>query len=237
MGGISSSLPVSRRGYLSIDELEQFASVEVADSEIDEYANKISKAEETIDSYIRYASKFIPFSRNGKATDGSITTLIDTSSDSPFNQDDDYYKGCEVEILAGANAGERRRVSAYDKSTQKITVADAFSLAIDSTSVFEIYQVGLFPRVKDVWHQHSTYYKRIPESIKRAIAAQVEYVIEKGSSFFLGATDDESESIDDYSHKRVNAGMRSVIAPKARIFLRGFISRIRKLKAKNPTNL
>lgn len=237
MGGISSGLPVSRRGYLSIDELEQFADVVVADDEINEYANKISKAEETIDSYVRSSSKFIPFSRNGKATDGSTTTLIDTSSDSPFSQDDDYYKGCEVEILGGANSGERRRISSYDKSTQKITVSDAFSSAIDSTSVFEIYQIGLFPRVKDVWHQHDTYYKRIPEAIKRAIAAQVEYIIEKGSSFFLGATDDESERIDDYSHKRVNAGMRSVIAPKARMFLRGFVSRIGKLKAENPTNL
>ena len=233
--GISSNLPISRRGYLSIDELQQLADISVTDD--DEAADQISQAEEIIDSYIRNSSKFIPSPRNGKATDGSTTTLIDTSSDSPFNQDDDYYKGCEIEIIGGTNVGERRRVSGYDKDTQKITVSDAFASAIDGTSVFEIYQVGLFPRVIDVWHQHETYYKRIPEAIKRAIAAQVEYIIEKGSSFFLGATDDESESIDDYSHKRVNAGMRSMIAPKARMFLRGFVSRIGKLKAENPTNL
>jgi len=233
---IISAEATTRRGYLSQKELKQFANIVVNDS--DEATDIISQAEEIIDAFIKRADKFIPREKNGKATGGSTTTLIDTSNDSPFSQDDDYYKNCEVEILGGTNVGERRRVSDYDKSSQTITVDSAFTAAIDATSVFQIYQLGFFPRVKDVWHNDSVYYKRIPEAIKRATAAQVEYIIEKGNSFFKGGGDLESESIDDYSYQKAkgSTGIRAMIAPKARMFLKGFVNRIGVLVAPNPTN-
>jgi hypothetical protein len=234
---VISALPTSRRGYLSQAELAQFANITVKDtSEADDV---ISQAEEIIDAYIRRASKFIPYREEGIATGGTTTTLIDSSSDSPFTQDDDYWKGCEVEIVGGTNAGERRKVTAYDKTTKTLTVDSAFTDSIDSTSVYVIYQLGFFPRVADVHHISSKYYKRIPEAIKRAVAAQVEYIIEKGDSFFKGGADFKSESIDDYSYERAGRalGFEAMIAPKARQFLRGFVSRIGVLEAENPTNL
>lgn len=234
---IDSNVATSRRGYLSQDELKQFANITITDST--EADDQISQAEEMIDTYVRRADKFIPNQTQGQATSGSTTTLIDTSSDSHFNYDDDYFNGCEIEIIGGTNVGERRRISDFDKATKKITVANAFTAAIDNTSVYVIYQLGLFPRYKDVWHNSNVYYKRIPEAVKRAVAAQVEYIIEKGEDFFRGGADLKSESIDDYSYTRDNgaSGSAVLIAPKARQFLRGFISRIGVLSPENPTNL
>lgn len=236
---IDSNLPTSRRGYLSQNELKQFANITVKDTA--EADDVISQSEEIIDSYIRRADKFIVGEYKGKATGGNAgkTTLIDTSNDTPFNFDSGYFVGCEVEIVAGANAGERRRISASDKDTKTLTVANAFTSAIDDTSVYVIYQLGLFPRYKDVFHSDGVYYKRIPEAIKRATAAQVEYIIEKGDSFFKGGADFKSESIDDYSYDRGegSTGLAAMIAPKSRQFLTGYLNRIGELKADNPTNL
>lgn len=235
--GILSNLPTSRRGYLSHNELKQFANITIKDN--DEADDVISQAEEIIDAYIRRGDKFIRNQISGIATGGTTTTLIDTSGDSHLTFDNDYFNGCEIEIIGGTNAGERRRITDYDKTTKTITVASAFTAAIDSTSAYVIYQLGFFPRVKDVFHVDSTYYKRIPEAIKRATAAQVEYIIEKGDSFFKGGADFKSESIDDYSYDRGegSTGLAAMIAPKARHFLSGFINRIGELVANNPTNL
>lgn len=235
--GVNSSLPTSRRGYLSQDELKQFANITVLDAT--EADDQISQAEEIIDAYVRRTKKFFHGEYRGIATDGDTTHLIDTSGDSPFSFDNDYFKGCEIEIVGGTNAGARRRITAFDKATKKITVDSAFTSAIDDTSVYVIYQLGLFPRYQDVFHMNGTYYKRIPEAIKRATAAQVEYIVEKGESFFKGGADFKSESIDDYSYDRGegSTGLAAMIAPKARKFLKGFTNRIGELVADNPTNL
>jgi hypothetical protein len=235
--GINSNLPTSRRGYLSQDELKQFANITIVDpTEADDV---ISQAEEILDAYIRRSDKFLVGDYRGIATDGTTTTLIDTSSDSRFNFDSGYFIGCEIEIVGGTNAGERRRISGYDKDTREVTVDTAFTATIDNTSVYIITQLGLFPRYKDVFHLDSIYYKRIPEAIKRATAAQVEYIIEKGDSFFKGGADFKSESIDDYRYDRVegSTGLAALIAPKARQFLSGYLNRVGQLIADNPTNL
>lgn len=237
---ISSNLPTSRRGYLSQDELKQFANITITDAA--EADDQISQAEEIVDAYVgRVNDKFIPRQISGIATSGNAgkTTLIDTSADSPFNQDDDYWKNCEIEIVGGTNEDERRKITSFVKSTKTITVDEAFPSQIDATSAYIIYQLALFPRVGDVIHISSKYYKRIPEAIKRAVAAQVEYIIEKGEGFFKGGADFKSESIDDYEYVRGDhaQGLKAMIAPKARQFLRGFVKRIGVLKADNPTNL
>jgi len=83
--GINSNLPTSRRGYLSQDELKQFANITIVDpTEADDV---ISQAEEILDAYIRRSDKFLVGDYRGIATDGTTTTLIDTSSDSRFNFD------------------------------------------------------------------------------------------------------------------------------------------------------
>lgn len=237
--GILSNLPTSRRGYLSQDELKQFANITINDTA--EADDQISQAEELVDAFIRRSDKFIRTEITGKATSGNSekTSLIDTSGDSHLTFDDGYFNGCEIEIIGGTNAGERRRISSYTRSTQTIVVDSPFTSQIDDTSVYVIRQLGLFPRIKDVWHSDNTYYKRIPEAIKRAVAAQVEFIIEKGESYFKGGAEFKSESIDDYSYTRDDGaqGSAALIAPKARQFLRGFISRIGVLTPENPTNL
>ena len=218
MSSVDSGIPGSRRGYLSQDELKQFANITVEDSE--EANDIISQSEEIIDGFVGFVRKFISEKFHGNATSGTVTTLIDTSGDSPFAYNDDYFKGCEVEILGGTNEGKRRKIASYDKTNQTITVDETFTTPIDDTSVFIIYQLGKFPRVKDVENLSSVYYRRIPEVVKRAVAAQVKYYIEKGVEFFHGATDYSSEDIGEW--RGVNReNIDRVIAPLARQLLLG----------------
>jgi len=230
---ISSTYPTSRRMYLSIDELEQYADITVTDNA--EANDQISQAEEAVDTYIRRGQKFMPYIVEGKATDGSTTTLIDTSSDNQLEKDDNFFLWCELEILHGTNAGERRRITASDKDTKTITVESAFTSSIDTTSFYRIHQLGLFPRSKDVIHDgdDSTYYKSIPEAIKRATAFQVKYMIDNGAEFFSTGADFKSETIGDYSYSRQDGVNMSdvLIAPKAREILKPYMNRIGQIVA------
>jgi len=140
-----------------------------------------------------------------------------------------------LEIIGGTNAGERRKITASEDGV--LTVSQAFTSEIDDTSAYRIYQLGLFPRTQDTYYKDQTYYKSIPEAVKRATAAQVEFIIEKGEEYFKGPTDLTSESIGDYSYTRKVAGEESMIAPKAKMFLRGFINRVGVLDVENPTDL
>jgi len=216
----------SRRRYLTNAEAEEYADIIISDS--DEADDQISQAEEMIDAYVGPQRKHIRVELEGMATAGTTTTLIDTSSDTPLNYNDNYFNYCEVEIVAGTNVGETRRISSSDRTVNEITVNAAFSSAIDSTSVYRIRQLGKFPRVKDVFSKtvsgEAIYYKAIPEAVKRATAAQLQYVIDKGIEFFSGATDKDSERIADYNYS-VKAGAERLIAPKARLILKGIMSR------------
>ena len=77
----------------------------------------------------------------GTATSGSTTTLADTTNltGTHINQ----YNGYRLKITAGTNAGEARKVIAYDPSTNELTVDRAFSAAIDTTSVYRLTQFHL----------------------------------------------------------------------------------------------
>jgi hypothetical protein len=221
----------SRRKYLTAAELEEYADIAISDQT--EADDQISQAEELIDSYVGFQVKSVSSKFVGQATSGTTTTLVDISDDSPLNYQDNYLSYCEVEIVAGTNAGERRSISSSAIATKSITVSPAFSSAIDSTSVYRIRQLGKFPRISDMFSMNNDstgipfYAKSIPEAVKRAVAAQMQYVVEKGDEFFTGATDDESESIGDYSHN-MKTDVNRLIAPKARMLLSG----IRNIKGK-----
>lgn len=227
---IDSASPTSRRGYLSQSELEQFANINIIDS--DEADDVISQAEELIDNYVKRANKFINRNYTGVADNGTTTTLTDSLLD---NLAENFFSGCELEIVGGINAGERRRITTSKDGV--LTISQAFSSAIDDTSAYKIFQLGLFPRYQDVFYKSGVYYKSIPEAIKRATAAQVEFIIDKGDEYFSGPTDYTSEQIGDYSYTRKLAGEESMIAPKAKMFLKGFINRVGILEVENPTNL
>ena len=98
----------------------------------------------------------------------------------------------------------------------------------DATSFYKIYQLGKFPRHCDVtfYSQQTpdTYYKQIPEAIKRAVAAQIEFMIEMGDNYFSGDdANKQSESIGDYSYSNADGatGINRLIAPKVKMLLRG----------------
>lgn len=229
---VDATLPTSRRGYLSQAELEQFANIQV---EITEEADDvISQAEEIIDSFVGYQEKFFGSELKGLAVGGSTTTIsLETEHQNVYQKN--YFQGCEVEIIGGTGAGQRRTISSSTYAGQ-ITVSEAFDTAPTVGSFYRIYQLGKFPRVQDVEYytksEPYTYYKAIPENVKRAVAAQVEFIVEMGNSYFNSdKTRKQSESLGDYSYSYGNGGQEidNIIAPKAKMLIRGYKRRIGEL--------
>lgn len=219
----------SRRNYLTEDELEEFADITVTDAS--EAEDQVSQAEELIDQFVGAQDKFFHYILQGKASAGASTsqfTLDSIHKDSyPYT---DYFTGLMIEVIGGTNAGQRKRITA--SSTLGVITTEAFTSAFDTTSVYKIFQLGKFPRVQDVFYNPNEtpakYYKSIPEAVKRAVAAQVEYKISMGDKFFTtDSSERTAERIGDYSYvKRAGVGGSSqLIAPKARILLKGIINR------------
>jgi hypothetical protein len=90
--------------------------------------------------------------------------------------------------------------------------------------VYRIYQLAKFPRTQDATLVNNIYYKYIPEMVKKACLAQVQYMIEMGDDFFNSGADKDSENIDGYSYK-VKDGTRRMISPKAKDYLHGIMNR------------
>ena len=217
------------RGYLSQSELEQFADIEITDSE--EADDQISMAEELIDSFVGFQDKYIKTEVIGKVSAGGSTTSFTLNeihkNNFPYT---DYFKGCMVEIIGGTNVGQRKICTG--SSVEGVISHEAFDSSNDATTVYKIFQIGKFPRCKDVFGDTTQtpqrLYKSIPEMVKRATAAQVEYIIEMGSKFFASdASRITDERIGDYSYSKAGGKDSSapLIAPKAKSFLRGIINR------------
>lgn len=228
--GIQSDLPTTRRGYLSRTELAQYADITITDTaEADE---NISQAEEIIDTYAGFSDKFFPYSLDGRATSGTSTTItLDSLELNKYEKD--YFKGCEVEIIGGTGEGQRRKITTSSYAGV-ITVDAVFTTIPDSTSFYHIYQLGKFPRRCDVkyWTNNEPYqyFKSIPEAVKRAVAAQVEFTINMGDNFFsTNSSSKNREKIGDYEYEQggggggssVGGGTNLLIAPKAKMFMRG----------------
>lgn len=231
--GVTSTLATSRRGYLSQEELAQFANIEIViEAEADD---QISQAEELVDSYVGYQEKFLNDAVLGMVSASSSDTF--TLESSQQNQYDiNYFTLCEVEIVGGTGEGQRRKITASTKAGV-LTVDTAWTTSLDTTSFYRIYQLGKFPRKQDVeaYTRISTndivYYKQIPEVIKRAVASQVQFVIEMGEDYFSGNKAEMSgESIGDYSYtKKTSSISGALISPKAKTLLRTILNRTAKL--------
>lgn len=72
---------------------------------------------------------------SGTATSAASTTLVDTIN---LKQDDDYWTGGQVEILAGTGVGQVRDITDFVQSTGTITVSPAWTTTPDTTSVFRV---------------------------------------------------------------------------------------------------
>lgn len=226
--GITSTQATSRRGYLSQAELEQMADITITDTA--EADDQISQAEEMIDAYIGPQEKHIETPINGVASAaGSTSITLETSQQNTY--DIDYFKLCEVEILGGTGVGQRRKITGSTKAGV-LTVDAAWVTTPDTTSFYQISQIGKFPRCYDVVANTvgstTTYYKQIPEVVKRAVAAQIDFIIEMGDAFFAGdKAEMQSESIGDYSYTKGRgvSSMYKLISPKAKQLLKGIVNR------------
>lgn len=217
---ISSGQATSRRGYLSQDELKQFANITIQDTA--EADDIISQAEEMIDAYVGYVRKHFEGVVEGLVSNANSATTFTLESEEQNIYEKDFFVLCEVEIVGGTGAGERRKITGSTKAGV-ITVDADISLSTDS--FYRIYQLGKFPRHEDVrLHTNNTYYKQIPEAVKRATAFQVEYLKEEGSEFFnTDKQNMQSESIGDYSYTRAGgATIDRLLAPRVKQILRGY---------------
>lgn len=214
----------SRRKYVTATEVNELCGTTPTDVQI-------SEAEELIDAFVGYQDKFLSHQIDGLASAGGSTTLtLESVHQNVYHTN--YFTYCEVEIVGGTGAGQRRTITSSTYAGV-ITVDTAFTTAPDSTSFYRIYQLGKYPRCKDSVYDSrntSTHYKQIPEAIKRATAAQVEFMIEMGTSFFANDKSEmNSESIGDYSYNRGSGGeggsIDTLISPKAKQFLRGYRNR------------
>lgn len=233
--GVNSTIPTSRRGYLSQSELAQFANITITDSV--EADDVISQAEEMIDAFVGYQCPFIEEPIEHVAMSGGSTSLTLNTTHQNIHERD-YFKGCMVEIISGTGEGERKRITASTKAGV-LTVDSAWTTTPDSTSFYRITQLGKFPRMQDVKNYYNNnnvivVVKIIPEAIKRAVAAQVEYIINMGDEFFrTDKSGMQSESIGDYSYslQAGTPGSARMIAPRAKLLLRGYTNRTGRIIA------
>lgn len=228
----------SQRNYTTIEEVEKFADIASIDDT--EFEERMSQCEELIDAYLGTRDQFLPIELTGVVTSHSSNKIVDMSSSTILGATDGYYAYCYVEIIGGLGLGERRFITDSDESEYSITYSGD-TLNVDSTSVFRIFQLGAFPRQKDALLKNNRWYKVIPEPVRRAVAAQMQFMVQQGDEFFSsGVTDLQSESIGNYSYSRGGSDMAQtpntkMLAPKTRALLRGYKSSIGTLASENPT--
>jgi len=71
----------------------------------------------------------------GTATSATSSTLLDTAK---RKEEDSYWKGGTIKILAGTGVGQQRDISEFTSSTSTITVSPAFTTTPDNTSVYQV---------------------------------------------------------------------------------------------------
>lgn len=215
----------SRRRYLTQADLEQYADIDVVDGE--EGTDQINQAEELIDAYVGPQEKSFCHEILGIAQSGSTTGF--KLQENQISYERDYLKYCEVEIMGGAGEGQIAQITGNDSEGNVTTTELQTPLATDS--VYRIYQLAKFPRVKDARYINegtvNQWFKKIPDAVKRATAAQLQFMIEMGPAYFASdASQKTSERIGDYSYSKGGTGVRHMnIAPKAKAYLRGIYNR------------
>lgn len=193
---------------------------------------QLDLAEQLIDQYVGWQSKHVRSDFDGEITAIDSLVISDTSSTSKLDSAgyDNYWNYCVVEFMSGSAAGEIKRITASDYSAKTITIDSATTGSLAVGDVFRVYQLAKFPRVKDTFNRDTVFYKAIPKAVQEAVIAQVSFIIEMGDSYFTGEDSEmDSESIMSYNYSRgANSGQSAIVkmlAPKARILLRGIKNR------------
>lgn len=232
-----SAQTVTLRNYLSLaDAQAQLPSAAVT-------LDRIDRAEQAIDDYVGSPNRHVPDTFQGLASSSTTKSLTDTNPASQLHIIDGYFANCVIEIIGGTGKGQRRFIEDSNYNNRSVTITDAWDTAPDTTSFYRIYQLAKFPRGEDVFSRQDGlhYYKSIPDAIRQALFAQLEWMNAQGDAFFVGnSADVQSESVGNYSYSKANAGqsaMVSALAPRARTLLRGFKNSMGSLHAENPTTL
>lgn len=234
----------TKRQYLTIDELQEFADITVIDE--NEAFDQIGQAEEIIDAYVGPQDRFIKRPHVMQVSAANGKTLSDIHSTSPLNQFDDYFAGCMMEVIGGTGAGQSRRISSSSETGKSITYeGDDLNPAVDTTSIIKIYQLAKYPRCKDVETYGSTrkYFKSIPEAVRRATAAQVAFMINQGADFFdTDKLAKQSERLGNYSYTNSQGAMSGtavtrIVSPRAKALLRGYKNNTGRLLSDNQSCL
>ena len=77
----------------------------------------------------------------GVAGGGSTVALADPDQLQDAGASDDLWTGAWLLVTAGANAGEVRRITAYDPAAGSVTVNRPFANSIDRTSAYELLRL------------------------------------------------------------------------------------------------
>jgi len=85
----------------------------------------------------RVAQLLAPF-LTGTAEGGSTVTLVDAARLQDSTASADLWTDSWVHVFGGPNAGETRRVAAYDPASGSITVSRAFPHALDAAAAYEL---------------------------------------------------------------------------------------------------
>lgn len=72
---------------------------------------------------------------SGTATSATASTLVDTVN---RKEQDDYWKGGEVEIMAGTGSGQIRDISSSTQSSGSLSVSPNWTTVPDATSVYRV---------------------------------------------------------------------------------------------------
>lgn len=194
---------------------------------------QICDAEELIDWYVGPQQKFFTRTLVGLNSGGTSTGSIRLQSNQRNIYYPDYFKYCWVQIVDGTGAGGIGLIASNDMvGTLTLASDQQFTSSVDNTSYYRIYQLGKFPRVQDTifdgFNTPQKYRKWIPDAVRRATMAQIEFMNKMGANYFnTDTTGMASEKIGDYSYQRGSAaqGKEAMIAPKAKTYLRGIMNR------------
>lgn len=196
---------------------------------------QVALAEELIDRYVGPQPKFMRHESNGRITSllNSFKTIVDDGTSTNLGITNGQYSGAVLEVVSGSAAGLRGIIESSDKDAKSITLRAALSTAPAVGDYFKIFQLAKFPRHQDMYNSPDglNYYRSIPEAVREAVIAQVEFIIAKGAAFFTGDNSDfQSESFLNYSYSRGSGSdaansITKLISPQARVLLRGIVNR------------
>lgn len=198
-------------------------------------AAQIALAEELIDRYVGPQPKFLQSVYTGAITaiTNSDKTFADTGSNSQLGLTNGQFQTAVLEMISGAAAGKRAVIESSNKDNKTVTLRTALSTTPAVGDYFKIYQLAKFPRRQDVLSSPDglNYYPSIPEAVREATVAQVEFIMAQGASYFSGGSADyQSERFLNYSYTRGSSSEESsaiskLISPQARTLLRGIVNR------------